>query len=929
GRSWSRRVLGVGSELRDVVFRENEGWITGDRGTLLETTNGGAVWTAVDDGAIAGISWRGVAVPEDRRVRRVVIAGEGGNVALKAENGAWKVRRLVEANLNAVAFHGGASVIAVGDAGTILFSRDAGENWTPVPPPEAVRGEAFHLRAVDVRPDGQLLIAGDLGTLLTGDAATLPRTLQQVDPPARGVNFHDAILTDEGSWAAGVLDAGGDRGRGVLFHSPNGIDAWKIEGILGNVGELGALTAIAAFEDLLWIAAESGRIVHRPDHGTERILTFDMDTVDFGQVAVGSTASLPFVLHNRGTLPLALTRARIAGDVDFAAAPEAIASIQPGASAVITVRYTPDSSAENRADLILESDDSSGLDYVTRLRGAGLAPGWREIALAGKTLRDVRFLDERYGIAVGSDGVFISADGGETWGPSGSLPQPVGELTALDIVSGDDEMSVWIAGDRGFVARSDDRGRSWKALPLPTTQNGVADIDMADTRFGYAIATSGTASQIWSTQDGGESWTFVSPPTPGVLGGAFVGDLVHVLPDRRVFTVHRNLLFSAQDPARGWTLVLSAQGSLPRQAVILEDVSSVGQGPSLSMWVVGSDGFLASGDGQRFGTIQLPGRLGLRRISMGERGSPGRLIYSDPSTGDTGVLRSDDNGATWAPDLTVAKGSEMNALATRGDPAWVVGSKSGVATVWKFVVPVVAKPPEAVVPPFLSFGETAAGIPVERELSVRNAGASDLVIASVTVEGEAFRLLDAPGLPIRPGGTGTVRLEMASSVPGGHSGLVTIASNASQPLLFTKLEGRILEARGVVIITTDPPGLEVTVDEKVHVTPAVFHDFEPGSEHALSAPEKQVHPDSGLVYVFQSWGHGEPREHTFLVRGESIVLTARYALAPGSAGGDRGAKGRDGRGGGGGVLTCGAAGDTTGLPPGPFLRLCDARLEVP
>ena len=64
----------------------------------------------------------------------------------------------------------------------------------------------------------------------------------------------------------------------------------------------------------------------------------------------------------------------------------------------------------------------------------------------------------------------------------------------------------------------------------------------------------------------------------------------------------------------------------------------------------------------------------------------------------------------------------------------------------------------------------------------------------------------------------------------------------------------------VSTVTTDPPGLQVTVDTVAATAPATY-DWNLADFHVIDA-EPQTSPDGGTNYVFSSWSDGGAQSHT-------------------------------------------------------------------
>ncbi len=162
--------------------------------------------------------------------------------------------------------------------------------------------------------------------------------------------------------------------------------------------------------------------------------------------------------------------------------------------------------------------------------------GWKEDA----SIRDVFFLDDRLGWAVGDRGTILrTSDGGSHWTLVRSrtssidsrplaekLTNPIAanstagsgaincQLTSVHFV---DAQHGWIAGrysvplidrTRGVVLRTSDGGMTWEpvqGLVLP----GLSQVRFLDRQRGWAIGDAGSLyrSGVYYTQDGGRTWS--------------------------------------------------------------------------------------------------------------------------------------------------------------------------------------------------------------------------------------------------------------------------------------------------------------------------------------------------------------------------------------------------------------------------------------
>lgn len=117
-------------------------------------------------------------------------------------------------------------------------------------------------------------------------------------------------------------------------------------------------------------------------------------------------------------------------------------------------------------------------------------------------LRDVFFIDNQNGWAVGIDGVIINtSDGGQTW-----TSQTSGTTERLNAIFFIDADHGWCAGGTSNQAllRTIDGGTTWEDITSSDITNiNLGDIAFADTNTGWVISM----FNIYITHDGGTSWT--------------------------------------------------------------------------------------------------------------------------------------------------------------------------------------------------------------------------------------------------------------------------------------------------------------------------------------------------------------------------------------------------------------------------------------
>ena len=128
---------------------------------------------------------------------------------------------------------------------------------------------------------------------------------------------------------------------------------------------------------------------------------------------------------------------------------------------------------------------------------------------AAHVIRDILFLTETNGVALfGRNQVIFSDNGGEQWRP---LAFPEG--TVLETLARQGQ-TLWLGGGRQLTPtlavaglwRSDDLGKSWKAISLGEIYGAVTGVWFADASTGFLTAR----GKVYATRDGGQTWKEVS-----------------------------------------------------------------------------------------------------------------------------------------------------------------------------------------------------------------------------------------------------------------------------------------------------------------------------------------------------------------------------------------------------------------------------------
>jgi photosystem II stability/assembly factor-like uncharacterized protein len=127
GQNWGQ-VNVTANNLNAVVFLDNNtGIAVGDNGTIIRTTNGGTNWSAVSSGT--GEQFRKVSTGSGGLV---FASGDNGLIAVSNNDGAtWQLKNSgTTARFRSIDGFGTSKIWAAGDDGLIRYSSDGGNSWT-------------------------------------------------------------------------------------------------------------------------------------------------------------------------------------------------------------------------------------------------------------------------------------------------------------------------------------------------------------------------------------------------------------------------------------------------------------------------------------------------------------------------------------------------------------------------------------------------------------------------------------------------------------------------------------------------------------------------------------------------------------------------------------------------------------------------------
>lgn len=159
---------------------------------------------------------------------------------------------------------------------------------------------------------------------------------------------------------------------------------------------------------------------------------------------------------------------------------------------------------------------------------------WRQVRVPTRAmLNQVRFVDEEHGWAVGHDGsVIATRDGGESW--TLQVFDSEWGRAFYDVHFFDREHGL-VVGGNGRILATDDGGETWEDREPEVFAIGHNINDLAELADGTLVAA-GERGLLARSEDRGQTWTMLQPPYIGSYFGALpygeAGMVVHSLQGR-------------------------------------------------------------------------------------------------------------------------------------------------------------------------------------------------------------------------------------------------------------------------------------------------------------------------------------------------------------------------------------------------------------
>jgi photosystem II stability/assembly factor-like uncharacterized protein len=452
GATWKRVKAGLGGTVHRVFFSSpSNGWILGEEGAVMHTSDGGAHW---------------------RRQPSLTSDGSLQDLAFADSRNGWAVSRTW-----------------MPSSGTVYRTTDGGAHWV------SQRKTSNDLAWVQALTRSKVVVGGAGGFLSrTADGGTTWRSRMRVAAGLAGDLRALQFIYATTGWAAGT--------SGEIIKTTDGGRSWTAQrsATTQNVNDIDFLDATDG-----WAVGDAGVIVHTADGGatwapqssgvTDNLTGVSFVDTQHGWAVGGNIGNIGSMESNSSGVILAT----VDGGRDW------VRQTEPEPAAMLNDIVFAEVTGETGTNVtVIFATSDGGATWATQLRFLPLIAG----NTSNAQLRGIACIDATHLVAVGFDDrsteIWRTSDGGQTWGQF-QFPDPSSwsgfvQLPLSDVVFADTSHGWAIAG--GEFIRTTDGGVSWTRQTAQAVgpTDGLNALSFVSATHGWAA---GSAGSILTTTTGG------------------------------------------------------------------------------------------------------------------------------------------------------------------------------------------------------------------------------------------------------------------------------------------------------------------------------------------------------------------------------------------------------------------------------------------
>lgn len=225
----------------------------------------------------------------------------------------------------------------------------------------------------------------------------------------------------------------------------------------------------------------------------------------------------------------------------------------------------------------------------------------------------------------------------------------------------------WVAGDNGYLASTNNGGRTWAKYPLNTTEN-INEIYFRNAENGYLVA----GRKMFITSDGGNTWRETTLFKPGEFKNSIPEFLSIRFADRKRGMVVGSVLDKSGDVVIDSLVMRTTDGGETWQRVIVPsrtELFHLDYNGSSHAWIVGDRGvILATTDGGDTWRLQ-DSKTKNALFNVDFRDDDEGYAVGEKGT----ILRTEDGGSNWTNVITGHTGKLMRVDFADDKNGWIVG----------------------------------------------------------------------------------------------------------------------------------------------------------------------------------------------------------------------------------------------------------------
>lgn len=645
GESWQILTQGKYPTIRKILFlNQSLGWAVGDSGLILKSRDGGVTWQQQESGFLANFydlafvdSLQGLIVGADS----LLLTTSDGGATWQQQNVGVSGDLYAAQAVDSLTWWLGGSGTAYG---SLIKSFTGGKVW------KAVESSLLQdIYDVNFKTLYRGYAAGKSGRIYYTETAGISLFQQlPLTAPQEGVHgisltptFHwqtdgDARayqlqLADDAQFNHVLIDSTID---GTTFELSDSLDFFTV-----YYWRVRSRTVIGPG---LWSAVRSLRTAQAPP-------ALVSPANQQGDVPV--TPLLQWTPTDAGHYEIEIAR-----DAAFT---HLVLQETVAEAAFRTPRLNYDNKYYWRVKSVYEDETSAWSETFSFTTLNGLN-GWvAQFSGSNQLLKDVTFIDNQNGWAVGTAGTILkTTSGGADW-----LPCNSGTSYNLESVYFFNKQRGVACGWNGTILTTANGGLSWQTMPT-STSFALRSIAFSSDSIGWAVGENGV---ILKSTDGGANWTefstnpnqeyyqilFIDADHGWIAGGAWNGH------------DYSPLIMETKNGGQNWNALPFAGDGILRSVFFISPDSG---------WVAGRQG-------QIFRTLN-GGMSWL--IQQGDKNYNLRaLFFQSPSTGwavgDNGVcLKTENSGQTWSPQQTGNPSALADIYFSDTEHGWIVGGHGAI-----------------------------------------------------------------------------------------------------------------------------------------------------------------------------------------------------------------------------------------------------------